>query len=120
MEYRRLHFSRRHEIIAFLSRQCDGLTYTCRHGLIKGLRRRGGLGFLPGFIASSETAETRLFQSLTLKDKVVYDVGAFVGLLTLFFARKAKQVIAYEPNPPSHARAAENIALNGFTNVELR
>jgi FkbM family methyltransferase len=120
MGYRRLHFSRKHQIIAFLSKRCDGLTYTCRHGLIKGMRRRGGLGFLPGLLVSAETAETRFLESLPLQDKVIYDVGAFVGLLTLFFARQAKQVIAYEPNPPSYARALENVALNSLNNVVLR
>jgi FkbM family methyltransferase len=120
MEYRQLHFSRKHQLIAFLSKRCDGLTYTCRHGLIKGMRRRGGLGFLPAFLADTETAETRFLASLPLQGKVVYDVGAFVGLLTLFFARQAKQVIAYEPNPPSYARALENIALNHLGNVQVR
>lgn len=120
MEYRRLHFSRKDQLIALLSRRCDKLVYTSRHGLIRGMRRRGGLGFLPAFLASAETPEARFLRSLPLQGKVVYDVGAFVGLLTLFFARQAKQVIAYEPNPPSYARASENVALNGLSNVQLR
>jgi hypothetical protein len=118
MEYRRLHFSRKDQIIALLSRRCDKLVYTCRHGLIIGMRRRGGLGFLPAFLASAETAEARFLRSLPQEGKVVYDVGAFVGLLTLFFARQAKQVVAYEPNQPSYARARENVVLTGLSNLQ--
>ena len=117
--YRKLHYSRTHVWVARLSRLLS-FSYTQRHGLIKGMRRKGGLGFLPERLAHKETAETRFFQSLALSGKVVYDVGAFQGLMTLFFARDARRVITYEPNPVSHARAAENIRLNKLQNVMLR
>jgi FkbM family methyltransferase len=51
---------------------------------------------------------------------VVYDIGAFEGLLTLFFARRASRVVAYEPNPASRARLVENLALNDVNNVTVR
>lgn len=117
--YRQLHYSRTHVWVARLSRLLS-FSYTQRHGLIKGMRRKGGLGFLPERLAHKESAETRFFQSLALNGKVVYDIGAFQGLMTLFFARSARRVITYEPNPTSHARAAENIQLNKLDNVTLR
>src|SRR6202011_2126007 len=49
--------------------------------------------------------------------KVVYDIGAFEGVLTLFFARRARQVIAYEPNPRNYGRCLENVRLNRLENV---
>lgn len=81
------------------------------------MRRRGGLGFLP--FSPVETAEVRFLRSLRLDGKVVYDIGAFEGVLTLFFSRRAKQVIAYEPNPQNFARSRENFRLNELKNVQI-
>lgn len=95
--------------------------YRVRHGLIKGLLRKGGLGFLPEALSgSTENEETRFWRALDLSGRVVYDIGAFHGLLTCFFARQAKQVVAFEPTPANHQRLLENLGLNGFTNVEVR
>jgi FkbM family methyltransferase len=51
---------------------------------------------------------------------VIYDVGAFQGLLTMFFAQRARQVISYEPNTGNHARLVENLRLNNLDNVMVR
>lgn len=119
---RKAHYTLRHRLIATLSQRLDGITYTQRHGLIRGMRRRGGLGFLPAIFTGSthNTPEHRFLESLDLRDKVIYEVGAFQGLLTLFFSSKAREVIAYEPNPPSHRRVLENLRLNRRENVRLR
>jgi FkbM family methyltransferase len=120
--YRKAHYTLRHRVIASLSQRLDHITYTQRHGLIRGMRRQGGLGFLPALLAGGnhETAEHRFLRSLDLKDKVVYEVGAFQGILTLFFSSRAKEVIAYEPNPPSYNRVLQNLRLNGRNNVRVR
>ena len=105
-------------MIAFVSQHLfRNYNYTIRHGLAAGMRRRGGLGFLP--IDPGETPETSFLRTLSLDNKVVYDVGAFEGVLTLFFARKAKHVVAYEPNPHNFARCIENIRLNNLKNVRV-
>src|SRR5665213_2616745 len=96
----------------------DNVTYEVRNGLLKGLRRRGGLGWLP--LESNSTPEHLFWQQLDLKGKVVYDIGAFHGLLTLFFARQASQVVAWEPNSRNRRRLNENILLNSFSNVIVR
>jgi FkbM family methyltransferase len=96
----------------------DGVTYTVRHGLLIGMKRQGGLGFLP--IRTVETPETRFFRALDLTGQVVYDVGGFEGLLTLFFAVRATEVVVYEPNPASRMRLERNLALNGVSNVTIR
>jgi FkbM family methyltransferase len=120
--YRKTHYSLRHRMIAKLSQHLDGITYTQRHGLIRGMKRQGGLGFLPSILAGGnlETAEHRFLRSLDLQDRIVYEIGAFQGILTLFFSSKAKLVIAYEPNPPSCERLLRNLRLNGRTNVQVR
>ncbi len=81
------------------------------------MRRKGGLGFLP--IGPKETPESRFLQKLAIGGKVIYDIGAFEGVLTLFFARKARQVVAYEPNPQNYVRCLENIRLNKLENVQV-
>ena len=120
--YRKAHYTLRHRVIASLSQRLDGLTYTQRHGLIRGMRRQGGLGFLPALLAGGnhETAEHRFLRALDLSGKVVYEIGAFQGILTLFFSSRAKEVIAYEPNPPSYQRVLQNLRLNGRNNVRVR
>ncbi|WP_169239798.1 FkbM family methyltransferase [Candidatus Roseilinea sp. NK_OTU-006] len=94
-------------------------TYTARSGLARGLRRRGGLGFLPG---RPLTPEERWLAAQDWRGQVIYDVGAWEGVFTLFFARavgEAGRVIACEPNPLTVARLRENVALNGFDHVHL-
>ena len=120
--YRKAHYTLRHRVIATLSQRLDGITYTQRHGLIRGMKRQGGLGFLPAILAGGdhETAEHRFLRSLDLSSKVVYEIGAFQGILTLFFSSRAKEVIAYEPNPPSFNRVMQNLRLNGRKNVRVR
>jgi FkbM family methyltransferase len=111
-------YSRKHAIVSWVSRSFfDRLTYTVRNGLNKGLRRRGGLGWLP---MEHPTPETLFWKALDLKDKVVYDVGAFHGLLTMFFARQARLVVAWEPNSRNRQRLNQNIHLNAFGNVVVR
>jgi FkbM family methyltransferase len=120
--YRKAHYTLRHRVIASISQRLDGVTYTQRHGLIRGMKRQGGLGFLPALLAGGdhETAEHAFLRSLDLSDRVVYEIGAFQGILTLFFSSRAREVIAWEPNPPSYARVMQNLRLNGRTNVRVR
>ena len=58
--------------------------------------------------------------NLDLKGLTIYDIGAFHGLLTLFFARQGRQVISYEPNTRNYARMMDNLGLNGIKNVQVR
>jgi FkbM family methyltransferase len=112
-------YSWKHKVISWVSKNLfDNYTYTVRNGLNKGMRRRGGLGWVP--MAPDVTPELLFWQSLDFKDKVVYDVGAFHGILTLFFAKQARAVVAFEPNSHNRKRLLENLGLNGFSNVTIR
>jgi FkbM family methyltransferase len=109
----------KNQAISWVSKNLfDHVTYTVRNGLNKGLRRRGGLGWLP--FESQDSPELRFWKSLDFQDQVVYDIGAFHGLLTIFFARKARLVVAWEPNSRNRKRLAENVRLNDFRNVVIR
>lgn len=116
------HYSLRHRIVSWISRTLfDSVTYTVRYGLLKGMKRKGGLSWIPGIGRfAKETPEHRFFCSLNVAGKVVFDVGAFEGLVTLFFARSARHVICYEPNPRNYARLCKNLELNRIQNVTVR
>ena len=118
--FRRLHFSLKDRVVSFLSESFfDNFTYTVRHGLIQGMKRKGGLGFLPAACVSSRGVEPEeeFFRGLNLTGTVVYDIGAFHGIMTLFFARHARAVVSYEPHPLNFRRLQENISLNNLHNV---
>jgi FkbM family methyltransferase len=98
-------------------------TYTVRRGLAKGLKRRGGLGFVPRIWPSSVSQEEQFLLSLDLRGQTVYDVGALEGVFTLFFARAVGdtgRVVSFEPNPANYAAIASNVQLNGFNHVQVR
>jgi len=50
----------------------------------KGMKRKGGIAWLPEFlVGASETPEQVFWSKVNLRDLVIYDIGAFQGLLTL-------------------------------------
>ena len=116
------HYTTKHRLVAGISQHLfDNITYTVRHGLLRGMKRRGGLAWLPEFLVGSGiTPEHTFWLNQDFKDLVIYDIGAFHGLLTLYFASKGRQVISYEPYPKNHARLMENLRLNGLKNVVVR
>jgi FkbM family methyltransferase len=116
------HFSLKHRIVAWISSHLfDHITYTVQHGLLKGMKRRGGLGWLPSaFTSSVATPEERFWHDLDLRGKTVYDIGAFHGMLSLFFAARAKSVVSFEPNARNRARLLDNLLLNKIENVQVR
>lgn len=90
-----------------------------RSGLGKGLKRQFGLGFRPRF---TPTMEEQFLRSLDFNGMTVYDVGGYVGIYTLFFARavgREGRVITFEPNPLNYQELCYNVALNGFNNVSI-
>lgn len=107
-------------ILSGLQPFTENHVYTVRRGLAKGLQRRGGLGFLR--LLGSQSREEAFLETLDLRGKIVYDVGGYEGIITLFFARRVGptgQVVTFEPHPRNHARIVENVRLNGFTNVKV-
>jgi len=58
------------------------------------------------------------YEPLNVINRIVIDVGAFVGDSAIYFAlRGAKKVIAIEPHPGAYAEMLDNIKLNNLENV---
>ena len=93
--------------------------YVVKHGFIKGMKLNGNLGFLrPRYMTDKE----RFLMNLEFSGKTVYDIGAHIGITTLFFSRAVGdkgQVISFEPNPEAFGTLHRNVDLNGLTNVRL-
>lgn len=94
--------------------------YTVQYGIAKGLKRKGGLGFIR-FI--KETEEVKFLKGLDLCGKTIYDIGGYEGVVTIYFASATGEngrVITFEPNPGNYSKILENVNLNMFTNVDVR
>ena len=95
-------------------------SYTMQRGLAKGLKRKGGMSFVPSWGKPSK--ENEFLQQLDLTGKTVFDIGAFEGVFTLFFAQAVGptgNVYTFEPNPINYSRVLENVALNNFNHVQV-
>ena len=93
--------------------------FTMRTGLAKGLRRRFGFGFRPTF---NKTKEERFLASLDLRGSTVLDVGGYVGIHSLYFARavgKGGKVFTFEPSPVSLNELYTNVRLNRLGNITI-
>jgi len=113
-------FRMRRLIKGILRPLSDRWVYTVRSGPARGMRVRGGFLFLP----KPPPKEMPLLEHVAqyLPGKVAYDVGANIGLVTLFLARCVGEkglVIAFEPTPPNAERLMENVQLNKLSNVRL-
>lgn len=118
--------SLKHRILARLNSNAllDAHVYVARHGPARGLKRRGGLGWLPSFLPRPHEgeAEERFLAGLEWHGLTVFDVGGDQGLYTLFFAHRVGNgghVVVFEPNPRSAQRIAQNVSYNHFRNVRI-
>lgn len=94
-------------------------TYVMHHGIAKGLKRRGGFGFLPKI---KQKEEHVFLKNLRFQGKTIYDIGSFYGIFSLFFAQQAGsagKVFAFEPNEDNYRCALENIKINTLDTVSL-
>ena len=96
----------------------DSRVYKMRSGPARGLKRKGGFAFMP----SPPSKEEQFFATLDLDGAVVYDIGANIGVMSLFFARKVGRtgrVYAFEPNPDTLPVLRENLRINAYQNVAV-
>ena len=74
------------------------------------------------FFGSYELPILRQIARICQKGWTVWDCGAYLGFYTASFARLVGpegHVVAFEPDPWNMGRTRENIALNGFGNVQF-
>ncbi len=103
-----------------LARAVKDRTYTVRRGVARGLRRKGGLSFIPQWLRGAPV-EHSFLEGLDLTGKTIYDIGAFDGLHALFFARgtgPTGRVVVFEPSRSTFRRLVENLELNDMTQVD--
>jgi len=96
--------------------------YMIKGGIAKGLKRRGGFGFLPFSKTRRMTPDHKFLSNLNFEGKTIYDVGGDIGIITMFFARRVGEtgnVVTFEPNPQSYSTIINHINLNGFSNVSV-
>jgi FkbM family methyltransferase len=106
-------------IISALRSLVKNRIYKSRSGLSKGLKRKGGFRFIPRPLSLEE----KFLLHLDLNGQTIYDIGAYEGILTIFFARsvgKNGKVITFEPNPLNCNIIFDHLKLNNFGNVEVK
>lgn len=92
--------------------------YRQHHGFAHGMRRVGGLGWVPA--KSPMSAKDRFLEDYPMAGLRVVDIGAFEGLMTLGFARKgASRIWAFEPARRNRKVLTRNIAANRLQNVTV-
>ena len=118
--------SLKRRIIARLNRIAliDNHVYTANHGPARGLKRQGGMGWLPFFVPRIHEwkAEEAFLANMNWRGLTVYDVGGDQGLFSLFFAHRVGdqgQVVVFEPNRQSFERIQQNVRLNNFRHVRI-
>jgi FkbM family methyltransferase len=74
---------------------------------------RGWPYFLLETLSTKASKDRRFFETVDFRGKTVYDVGAYVGVFTVFFAKKVGikgKVVAFEPNPENFSKLLINVA----------
>jgi len=67
-----------------------------------------------------EIFDGKIYERLNVDNRVVVDVGAYIGDSTVYFALKgAKKVIAVEPHPVAYKELLENIKLNRLEDIVI-
>ena len=86
------------------------------YGFWAGLRLRGGLRELK---PTALTLEQGFLASYDFTGRVCMDAGGFDGRMAWYFARHARRVVTFEPNPHSQASIVALTGRNRCTNIEL-
>jgi FkbM family methyltransferase len=74
--------------------------------------------FLHVYAPIVEVFEFGEYSFVDVKDRIVIDIGAYVGDSSIYFALKgAKKVIAIEPRPKAFEELVSNIRLNGLETI---
>jgi len=66
-----------------------------------------------------EPYSSNLLSKCLTETSVFYDVGAWIGPITLYAARNCRTVVAFEPDPVALRYLLQNIELNGLCNVQV-
>lgn len=71
------------------------------------------------YVTGTYEPETIAFLSKNLrKTDIVFDVGANVGIYSLYCSTLCKKIFSFEPSSREYLRLIKNISLNGFCNIK--
>ncbi len=125
----KLKYRIKHYLVNSLELFLKNKAFIVNKGLIKGIKIKGTRGFYYSkyifFLNKEESAEELFFQELPLKNKIVYDIGAHIGVFTMFFSKKVGRngkVISFEPNKNSFKTLKEHIKINRkelYNNIKI-
>lgn len=104
-------------IMATVGRLLRNRLMTISCGLGAGYQRRFGAGYRPQF---GLTPEDRFLMNLDYRGQVVYDVGGYIGITSMFFAGRVGdegQVVTFEPNPRNFTELEFHLRINDVENV---
>lgn len=88
-----------------------------KNGLSSGIRLYGNLFYNR---RSKKLYDEEIFyKKLNLKDKVIIEAGAYIGIYTMFFATKINhgKILAFEPNPVNFYFLNKNLQVNSCKSV---
>ena len=108
------------KLLSILQTIVANYIYEVEYGQVR-VKMKGGLAFIKKVVRRS-TPEEKFLTSLDLKGKIVYDIGGYIGLLAMVFAKAVGptgQVIVFEPNEENCSKIREQIRLNKVHNVKL-
>ena len=92
-------------------------TKQCKHGTFTFFDNDRYIGKQLDVLGYYSEGEVQLLLSLTTPGMTVVDVGANIGAITVPWARKAKQVWAFEPQGEIFNVLVKNLVMNGLYNV---
>jgi len=85
--------------------------------------RYGSLFYIPSsnlYLLLNESYELgKILPKFVNNDTVFVDIGAHIGLYTLWACKRARRVVSIEPNPEALVYLKTNIALNKCSNVTV-
>jgi FkbM family methyltransferase len=86
--------------------------------IISGALAGEGKGLSPVFNLY-EPAQLAFASQVIRRESICFDIGANVGLYTLLFAARGKQVVAFEPIPRNIQFLSRTVAINQLDNVTI-
>lgn len=64
-----------------------------------------------------EPTTFKIFDKILKPKSVMLDIGAWIGPTSLYAAKRARQIFAFEPDPVAFTSLVQNLALNHVDNV---
>jgi FkbM family methyltransferase len=78
-----------------------------------------GIARLVFYFDYHEPTEFSFLNDYLEKDMICLDVGANIGMYSLFMAKRSNQVIAFEPQVEAMSRLKSSITANGLSNITI-